>query len=79
MTALLKTRCPFRIHWCDHTVLMVPGQNLPGESWFWGWTSGMSQCAAAWRRPTSFVSECRREEKEADRPSERDRDRELWE
>lgn len=52
---------------------------LPSNSWFWGGTLSMSHCAAAWRRPTSFVSERRTKEREADRQKEKDRDRKLWE
>lgn len=59
------------------TILSVLGQNLLGNSWFWGGT--LSHCAAAWRRPTSFVSERRTKEREADRQKEKDRDRKLWE
>lgn len=45
---------------------------LPGNSWFWGGTLSMSHCAAAWRRPTSFVSERRTKEREGGRQTERE-------
>lgn len=51
-------------------VITLSGQDLPGNNWFLGGTSGMSHSAAAWKRPTSFVSEQRRKGKEADRQSE---------
>ena len=58
---------------CSRTfsVRTADAQDLPGNSWFWGGTPGMSHRAVAWRRTTSFVSEERRKEKEADRQSDR--------
>lgn len=50
------------------TILSV----LPSNSWFWGGTLSMSHCAAAWRRPTSFVSERRTKEREGGRQTERE-------
>lgn len=73
MMGQIKARGPFHIF--GAIIVLVLRQNRPGNSWIWGGTSGMSHRAAAWRRPTSFVSEKRR--KEADRQAERQTVRET--